>query len=45
MLATQICRMNKPEAAELFEKHELVAKRFDVYTAVSSKKFGESRLS
>ena len=45
MMATQICRMNKPEASELFEKHELVAKKFDVYAEVSRRKFGESRLS
>lgn len=45
MMVTQVCWMNKPEAAELFEKHELVAKRFDVYAEVSRRKFGQSRLS
>jgi DNA-binding MurR/RpiR family transcriptional regulator len=42
MMATQICRMNKPEAAELFEKHELVAKRFDVYAEVSRRNLAKA---
>ena len=38
MMATQICRMNRPEAAEFCEKHEQVAKRFDEYAEVSRRK-------
>ena len=34
--------MNKPEASTLFEKHELVAKSFDIYADAGRRNFDEA---